>query len=175
MDHYHQGSIYSVTFSDLECSGVAERDVFEITGSTDTRFRLHSVEMSQHAGNIVGASAESLKVEILVGATKDAAGGDSAVPRRYEDQGATALCTVSVNSTTVGGNAGSEVLRYADAWHLNEKYVYRPPIHERIQVGLSVASDNEQRLSVRLEHPAAGIALNGTIVWEEIGKKPSES
>lgn len=166
---FQNSRVYSITFSDQECSGVAARDVFELTGSTNSRYRLHQVELSQHT-NVIGASAERLKVEILTGgAGAKAAGGTAGVPLKYGDRGATALTTGSFNSTTVGLASTDETLRHADTWPLEKNFDYCPPADKRVQCGLG------ERLSVRLGINAAAIGFSGTIVWEEIGKVPGEN
>ncbi len=169
MHQRERGTLYSITFSDQECSGVAARDVFELTGSTNSRLRLHEVNLSQHV-NVVGASAERLKVEVLTGgAGTKAAGGVAGVPIRFLDKGATALTTGSFNSTTIGLASSDETLRHGDTWPLNENFNYCPASDKRIQTALG------ERLSVRLGINAAAIGISGSIVWEEIGKVPGEN
>jgi hypothetical protein len=166
--HRIRGNLYSVTFSDIECSGVAERDVFDIQGSTETRLRLHQVELSQHS-EVAGASEERLPVEILTGAVVASSGGTAGVPTRYLDRGATSLVSAAYNATTVAGAASDETLRWGGAWPINECFNYEPASDKRIQTGLN------ENLSVRIGVPADALSLNGTIVWEEIGKVPGES
>jgi|ETNvirenome_6_85_1030632.scaffolds.fasta_scaffold01563_5 hypothetical protein len=162
-------NIYSMTFSDIECSGGAERDIFELQGSTDTRIRLHSVELSNNT-NYVGSSGERLAVEIISGGTSTAVGGTVGAPLNFLDRGATALVTGTYNSTTVGG-AGGETLRYGGNWPVGGEndFSYEPASDKRIQTGL-----NEQ-LAVRIAENAVAMGISGTIVWEEVGKVPGES
>ena len=167
----NRGPLYTVSFSDQECSGVALRDLFEILGATDTRYRLHQLELSQHS-EVAGASDEKYLIEIYsaTAAATPSSGGTAGAPTRYLDKGATALCTANYNATQVGGTSTDETLRWSGVWHANESFNYEPATDKRIQVGLS------GRLTVRMPTvPADALSLNGTIVWEEIGKVPGES
>lgn len=169
MPHMDRKNLYSVTFSDIECSGVAKRDVFEIQGSTNTRVRLHQVKLSQHT--ILTGSSERVSVEVLTGGTSTAVGGVVGVVNRFLDKGATALCQATYNSTTAGSSGGLEVLREAENWTVGaeQDFNYEPASDKRIQSGL-----NEQ-MTVRLGINAANMGISGSIVWEETGKIPGES
>tara|TARA_Y100000310_G_scaffold225274_1_gene227310 strand:- start:764 stop:1297 length:534 start_codon:yes stop_codon:yes gene_type:complete len=165
------GSIYSVSFSDLECSGVKERDIFELQGTINTRISLISVDLSQHS-EVAGASEESIPVEILTGGVgARAVGGTTGAPVRFGDnsKGATALAECVYNSTDAGLAATDETLRHGDAWHLNKKFVHSPPVYARI------GSSINGRIAVRIGVPADAISINGNIVWQELGKVPGES
>jgi len=167
-NHRERGNLYSCVFSDIECSGVAKRDIFEIQGSTNTRVRIHQVKLSQHT--IVVGSSERVSFELITGGSATATGGTAGAVNRFLDKGATALCTATFNSTTLGADAEG-TLRDADNWVVGGDldFNYEPASDKRVQSGLN------ENVTVRLGINAANMGISGSIVWEETGKVPGES
>jgi hypothetical protein len=89
------------------------------------------------------------------GHTTSGSGGSSATPRSLAGHtGArSAGATVETNNTTIAAD-GSPVTLVTDSWNVAGGWRYLP----------------EQRLVVRLSAPADEVTLNGTLVFEEIGK-----
>ena len=163
------GRIFTAAFSAQISSGAAERDIFELKGSTDTRMKLLGFTLAQHT-EVAGASETRCPIEVLTGAVTAAAGGSTLPSLRYDGHpvGATAKAVCVHNSTTVAGAASDETLRFADAWNMFEKYEYKPPRHMQIESSLN------GRINVRMGI-GSSMLISGTITWQETGKVPGES
>ena len=162
------GNIYTAAFSAQESSGVAERDIFELKGTTDTRFKLLGFTLAQHT-EVAGASESRVSLEVLTGATAAAAGGSTLASLAYNEQArqSTAKVVCVHNSTTVASTV-SETLRWAGAWPQHENFEYKPPRHMQIESRL------DGQLNVRMSIGST-MLISGTITWQETGKVPGES
>lgn len=163
------GQIYSVAFSSADSSAVA-KDIFEITGSTKSSFKLHEVHLGQIAAALTSSAIETLTVSIYRGATVAAAGGATATPRHIDARtSATATFAVLLNSSSPGSSSTSAHLLFSRPWNTQEPFVYRPAPEDRPVCKLT------QRLQVRLGAPAAAIVIGGTIIIEEVGRVPGST
>lgn len=154
------GRVYSAVFEGVTVSAV--QDFFEFTGGTGVMSQIHEIHVTQDTEE----TSQQLPVRILwVPATiTSGSGGSAPTPRKRQRGDASAVSTVEVNNTTVATTSGTlETLeRQGDnvlnGWHwvfLPETRIWVPP------AGVIV---------VRLvTAPTAGIAMSGTMVWEENG------
>lgn len=157
-------AIYVATFSAVSVS--AAQDVFELTTTADTRVLVREIRIGQYS-DAADAQAEMLSVQVIRGYTTSGSGGAAVTPVNMSSvSGAlSAASAVERNNTTLAQDGTGAVL-LADAFNVMGGWRYYPCPDERIQVGVS------QRLVVRITAPADALTMNGTIVFEEVGKSP---
>lgn len=155
------------------------QDFFELSAPATTQFKLREVRIGQFS-DAGDAAAELLSVRIIRfrGAQGDTgtmgSGGTSATPRNiHGHSGApSASVTVRKNNTVLAQDTGAPVAAtadtlIADAFNVQAGWWYYPPEEEMILV------EANDRLVVRLSAAADALSMNGTVVFEEIGKRPS--
>jgi len=155
-------AIYTATFSAVAVT--AAQDVFEIVAPATSRVRLREVRLGQYT-DFGDAAAEILSVQIIRGYTTSGSGGSAVTPSNIEGLTASksAESTVEANNTTVA-QAGTGSVVISDVWNIAAGWWYYPPEEETPIIDVS------QRLVVRITAPADSITVNGTMVFEEIGK-----
>lgn len=157
-------AIYAATFAAIAVT--AAQDVFEITAPSTSRLVIREIRLGQYS-DPGDAQAEMLSIQIIRGYTTTGSGGATITPTNLapESGALAASSTVKRNNTTVAQD-GTGVVLLSDAFNVMGGFRYYPVPDERIQVGVS------QRLVVRITAPADSLTMNGTIVFEEVGKMP---
>lgn len=157
-------AIFVATFAAVAVT--AAQDVFEIVAPASSRLMIREIRLGQYS-DPGDAQAEMLSVQIIRGYTTSGSGGGSVTPVNLSpvSGAAAATATVERNNTTVAQD-GTGVVLLADTFNVMGGWRYYPVPEERIEVGVS------QRLVVRITAPADSLTMNGTIVYEEIGKVP---
>lgn len=157
-----QGPVYAVTFTAVAVT--AAQDLFEITTSATTRALIRGIRIGQYtdAGD---AAAEILSILLIRGYTVSGSGGSAATPANLRGwSGApTAASACEVNNTTVA-NTGTAVTLLADTFNVQAGWSYYPAPDDHIVLDVS------QRLVVRITAPADSLTMNGTLLFQEIGK-----
>lgn len=158
------GDIYVVTFAAVSVS--AAQDAFELVASSACRVLLREVVLQQYSDS-GDAQAEQLGVTIVRGYTVAGTGGGAFTPLPINPvTGAKAAATTAaINNTTVANTGTAKVMR---AGALNEQqggFVYRPDKRDEM-----IILEKSERLVVRLTAPADAVTMNGTLVFEEIGR-----
>jgi hypothetical protein len=99
------------------------------------------------------------------GHTTSGSGGSSATPVNIAGYSAarSSGATVETNNSTPAAD-GSPATLIAESWNVASGYRYLPAPEEHPVLEAS------QRLVVRISAPADEITLNGTLVFEEIGR-----
>ena len=158
-------AIYVATFAAVVVS--AAQDVFEIVAPASSRLMIREIRLGQYS-DPGDAQAEMLSVQIIRGYTTSGSGGASVTPVNLSpvSGAAAAVATVERNNTTVAADGTGAVL-LADTFNVMGGWRYYPVPEERIEVGVS------QRLVVRITAPADALTMNGTLVYEEVGKVPA--
>lgn len=157
-------AIFVATFAAVAVT--AAQDVFEIVAPASSRLTIREIRLGQYS-DPGDAQAEMLSVQIIRGYTTSGSGGASVTPVNLSpvSGAAAATATVERNNTTVAQDGTGSVL-LADTFNVMGGWRYYPVPEERIEVGVS------QRLVVRITAPADALTMNGTLVYEEIGKVP---
>lgn len=157
-------ALYVATFAGV--SVTAAQDVFEITAPATSRVMIREIRIGQYS-DAGDAQAEMLSVQVIRGYTTSGSGGASVTPVNLSPvAGALAAASaVERNNTTVAQDGTGAVL-IADAFNVMRGWRYAPAPDERIEVGIS------QRLVVRITAPADALTMNGTVLFEEVGKVP---
>ena len=157
-------AIFVATFAAVAVT--AAQDVFEIVAPASSRLLIREIRLGQYS-DPGDAQAEMLSVQIIRGYTTSGSGGASVTPVNFSpvSGAASPVATVERNNTTVAQDGTGAVL-LADTFNVMGGWRYYPVPEERIEVGVS------QRLVVRITAPADELTMNGTMVYEEIGKVP---
>ena len=157
-------AIFVATFAGV--SVAAAQDVFEIVAPATTRLKIREIRLGQYS-DAGDAAAEMLSVQIIRGFTTSGSGGSSVTPVNLSpvSGAAASVATVEANNTTVAAD-GTGLVVMADSFNVMRGWRYCPLPEERIEVGVS------QRLVVRITAPADALSMNGTVLFEEIGKSP---
>ena len=157
--------IFAATFAAVAVT--AAQDVFEITAAASTRVALREIRLAQYS-DAADAQAEMLSIQIMRGHSASGSGGSSVTPANVNGWTAApaAASAVEANNTTVA-SSGSPVTLLADSFNVMGGFRYYPVPDERIIV------EAGQRLVVRITAPADSLTMNGTIVFEELGKMPT--
>ena len=158
-------AIFVATFAAVAVT--AAQDVFEIVAPASSRLLIREIRLGQYS-DAADAQAEMLSVQIIRGYTTSGSGGASVTPVNFSpvSGAASPVATVERNNTTVAQDGTGAVL-LADSFNVMGGWRYYPVPEERIEVGVS------QRLVVRITAPADALTMNGTLVYEEIGKVPA--
>ncbi|KKN55512.1 hypothetical protein LCGC14_0581870 [marine sediment metagenome] len=157
------GRIYTARFEAVNVS--AAQDVFSLGSPTSGVGLLHAVYLSQTSD--VGDSAEIIEeVRIVTGNTTVGSGGSAptAIPFQLGD---TPTVTVRANDTTEV-SAGTQVIKFSDAWNVRVGWQYLPTPETRIYWNELIAG-TKTFLAIQLPGaPASAITMTGTIIFEEI-------
>lgn len=157
--------LFAVTFAAVAVT--AAQDIFEIVTPATTRAALREIELSQYT-EFGDAAAELLSVQLIRGYTVSGSGGTAFTPLSLLNHAGkrAAVVTAEINNTTVANTGTAEVLR-ASSFNVASGWWYRPPADERIILEVS------SRLVVRITAPADSVTMNGTLIFEELGRIPS--
>lgn len=165
-DYEPRGPIFNYPFSATVLSTGGPSNFWNVTAPSGSRVALREIRLGQYT-EFGDAQAELLSIILMTGST--AIGSGSLItgvnPNRYSGA-PTAGSSVTGPSTTLASTA-SATLVLADSFNVAAGWYYRPPILERIVLGLS------QRLIVHCPStPNDPITLNGTMVLQELGQTP---
>lgn len=157
-------AIYVASFAAVAVT--AAQDVFELTASADSRVVIREIRLGQYS-DAADAQAEMISIQVIRGYTTSGSGGAAVTPVNLSPVAGAlaAVSSVERNNTTVAQD-GTGVVLLADSFNVMGGFRYYPVPEERIEVGVS------QRLVVRITAPADSLTLNGTLVFEEVGKMP---
>lgn len=153
--------IFIAAFSD---TGVNEaQDLWAITAPSNSDIAIREVRFGQFT-DFGDAAAEILGVTMRRGDTGASAGGIALTPVNVRGDAGSASSGVTITrNNTTPGDGGAKV--FGDAWNIQAPFLYKPDADERITVP---AGGN---FAVRISGPADGLVANGTLIYEEIGKK----
>jgi hypothetical protein len=140
-------------------------DLFCVVASSLSRVVIREVRLGQYT-EFGDAQAELLSLTMMVGSTAGSS-GTAITPRNVKTHtGApTAGSSVTGPSTTLASTTSVNV-HWADSWNVAAGLLYSPLPPERmvIQPG--------EIFNLRMSAPADAMTLNGTLVFQEIGKVP---
>ena len=158
------GPVFSAAFNAVALT-TNPQDMFYVTANSSSRVAVREIRLGQYT-EFGDAQAELLSLQILVGSTSLAV-GSTITPRNVARHtgGPTAGTAVSAPSTTVSSTA-SAVQMLADVWNVEGGWWYNPPECERIILNPG------QNLALRMTAPNDAMTVNGTLVFQEIGKVP---
>jgi hypothetical protein len=146
-------------------------DIFEITSPSTSRIRIREIRLGQYT-DFGDAAAEILSVQVIRGhrVAGSNAGPTTVTPRNIHGWAGAPTDAASViraydTGVATDTGSGAQVL-ISDAWNVQAGWWYYPPEEEMIIL------ETSQRLVVRLSVPADALTLNGTLVYEIIGKVP---
>ena len=153
------------------------QDFFEITAPANSQVKIRKVQIGQYS-DAGDAAAELLSVRVIRfrGAAGDTgtmgSGGGSVTVRNIHGHpnAPSAQATVRKNNTTLAQDTGAPVAAtletlIADSFNIAAGWWFDPPEEEMIVV------DVNDRLVVRVSAAADPLSMNGTLIWEESGRK----
>jgi hypothetical protein len=154
-------AIYFAPFSAIAVS--AAQDLWEVVAPADSFVVIRQVRFGQYS-DAGDAAAELLGVTMARGYTVSGSGGSTITPiNRSSITGALASgSTVERNNTTQANTTGGVV--WAESWNVQASFLYLPDKDERLLIQPS------ERFVVSITAPADSITMNGTLVFEEIGR-----
>ena len=156
-------SIYSLTFNAVSVS--VAQDLFELVAPSDSRALVHEIQIGQYS-DAGDAEDELLSILLIRGNTTSGSGGASVTPGLFNPYLRASAAAAERNNTTVA-SGGSPVTLVADSFNVRAGWYWNAG-SEKCAIMLQPA----QRFVVRVTAPADAITMNGTLVFEEIGKAP---
>ena len=162
--------LYTASFTAAAVS--LAQDLFEIVAPATDRVLIREIAIGQYS-DFGDAEDELLSVSVIRGNTTSGSGGSTATPVRFNHYLRAAGSIVEVNNTTVA-SAGSPETVWADTWNIRAGWLWRAqnylPTDHSAEFGIVVKPS--ERLAVRITAPVDALTMNGTLVFEEIGKAP---
>ena len=163
-------TVFTAPFSAIAVS--AAQDVFELVAPANMRVRMLEIDIGQYS-DFGDAQAEILSLTIHTGHTVSGSGGDTITPVNVNPYGAAAGSTVERNNTTEAITSGT--LWWATAFHVQAGFLWSPL--EDAPRGVPMGRRHllikpSQRMVIRITAPADELTMNGSILFEEIGKAP---
>lgn len=156
--------LYTVTFSAVAVS--AAQDLFEIVAPANARLLIHEIRVGQYS-DFGDAQSEILSIKIVRGDTVSGSGGSTATPRSIEPWGGTsAVTSVEINNTTVANTSGVDLI--ADTFNVAAGWWWDAADRDKKHMRIGV--EKLARLCVRITAPADALTMNGTLVYEEVGR-----
>jgi hypothetical protein len=161
-------AIFSAAFTAIAVS--AAQDLFEIVGPVNSRVAINEIRFAQYS-DFGDAQSELLSVLLMRGHTTAGTGGSPLTPANLHGYAnvRSAGAAVSRNNTTLAQDGSPETL-LADAWNVMAPYLYLPKRSIIPQEDERFTLAPSQRLVVRITAPADALTMNGTILFEELGK-----
>lgn len=158
------GSVFTAPFSAVALTTNAQ-DLFFVTAPSNSRVAIREIRLGQYS-EFGDAEAELLSLTVMTGTTSVAA-GSTITPRnvRSHSGAPTAGTSVSAPSTTLASTTSATV-RLADVWNVAAGWWYNPPVAERLVL------EPSQKAVLRMTAPNDAMTVNGTLVFQEIGKVP---
>jgi len=158
------GPVYTVPFS-AQALTTNENDLFCLVASTDSRVVIREIRLGQYT-EFGDAQAELLSLTMMVGSTEESS-GTGITPRNVKTHtGApTADSSVVGPSTTLASTTSANV-HWADSWNVAAGLLYSPLPPERLVI------QPGEIFNLRMSAPADTLTMNGTLVFQEIGKVP---
>lgn len=158
------GPIFSAPFSATALTTNAQ-DLFFVTAPSNSRVAIREIRLGQtsEAGD---TEAELLSLTLMRGSTSVAA-GSTVTPRNVRGHTGAPIAgtAVSAPSTTLA-STDSAALMLADAWNVAAGWWFNPPAAERPVI------EPAQTMLLRMSAPADAMTINGTLVFQELGKVP---
>jgi hypothetical protein len=163
--HPNIGPIYAASFSASALTTNAQ-DVFGLLAPTNSRVAIREIKFGQYS-DAGDAQAEMLSVILLRGSTISST-STAISPTNVKGWSAAPTAGSSVTSpcTTLAYTTSASWV-HADTFNAMAGWRYYPVPEERIVLEAS------QRLHVRITAPNDALTINGTILFEELGKPAS--
>jgi len=158
------GPVFTAPFS-AQTLTTNDQDLFCLTASTDSRVVIREIRLGQYT-EFGDAQAELLSLTMMVGSTA-ASSGTAITPRNVKTHtGAPTAASAVLGPSTGLSSTASANVHWADSWNVAAGLLYSPLPPERmvIQPG--------EIFNLRMTAPADTLTLNGTLVFQEIGKVP---
>lgn len=156
------GPVYTAPFSAQSLSTNAQ-DLWCLTAGSSSRVVVREIRLGQYT-EFGDAQAELLSLQLMTGSTAPSSGA-AIVPINVRTHAGAPIATSSVvgPSTTLASTA-SATLRFADVWNVAAGLLYAPLPEDRIVV------EPSQALVLRMSAPNDAMTVNGTLVFQEVGK-----
>lgn len=156
-----RGAVYTVPIDGHAFTGAT--DMFCVTASTNTKVALREIRLGQYT-EFGDAQAELLPIRIITGST-DTSGGGGVTPANVEGHtGAPAAISAALAPSASLASTASATVRWADSFNVAAGFLYSPLPMERLIV------EPGETVVVRVGAPADSVTINGTLIFEEIGK-----
>ena len=165
-------TVFTAVFNGVTIS--AAQDLFELVPNATTRIRILEVEAQSYSPLDVGTEEEILGISFWRGHTVSGSGGSTVTPANVNPYSRVSVTAAEANNTTVATTSG--VMLYSTGFHVQAGFVYRPnEAPDRDPFRKHFIIKPSQRFVVRITAPAdALVGVNGTIIFEEIGKSPQD-
>jgi hypothetical protein len=158
------GPVYTAPFSATTLT-TNPIDLFCVVASSLSRVVIREVRLGQYT-EFGDAQAELLSLTMMVGSTEESTGTAISSLNVKTHTGASTAASLVVGPSTNLASTGSANVHWADSWNVAAGLLYSPLPPERIVV------QPGERFNVRMSAPADALTLNGTLVFQEIGKVP---
>lgn len=159
------GPVYTAPFSAIALTTNAH-DLWCLTASSSSRVVVREIRIGQYT-EFGDAQAELLSLTVLTGSTAPSS-GTAITPRNVQGHtGAPSADSSVIGPSATLASTTSAVARFADAWNVAAGYLYAPLPAERLVLNPS------QCMVIRMTAPNDALTMNGTLVFQEIGKVPS--
>lgn len=156
------GPIFTVPFSAVALS-TNPTDLLCVTAGSSTRVVLREIRLGQYT-EFGDAQAEVLSLQLLTGSTAASAGSALTARNVAGHSGAPTATSSVVGPSTTLASTTSAVERVADVWNVAAGWLYAPLPDERLVL------EPSQRAALRMSAPNDAMTINGTLVFQEIGK-----
>lgn len=157
------GPVYTASFTATALTTAGNPDLWCLTAPSSSKVVIREIRFGQYS-DFGDAEAEILSVMLLTGSTA-ASGGSAITARNVKGHtGAASAGSSVVGPSTTLASTASAVVRLADVANVAAGWWYRPDVPERIVLEPSA------RLAVRLGTPNDALTINGTLIFQEIGK-----
>jgi len=138
-------------------------DLWCVTASTDSRVVIREIRLGQYS-EFGDAQAELLSLEMLSGSTAPSSGTAITPINVASHSGAPTAGSAVVGPSTTLASTTSAALRWADTWNVAAGLLYAPVPPERMIL------EPGQNYVLRMSAPADAMTINGTLLFQEIGK-----
>lgn len=162
------GPIFSAAFAGVAAS--LTQDVFSIKAPSSSRIRLREIRLAQYT-DFGDAASEILSVQVIRGhnTAGSNAGNVTITPANIHGWSGAPSDTGTVVTRNDTGLAtdtgtGNTAILMADAWNIQSQWSPNWSVAEMPIL------DVNQRAVVRMSVPADAVTLNGTLVYEKLGK-----
>ena len=156
------GPVFTAPFSAAALTTNAQ-DLFCLTAGSSSRVVIREIRIGQYT-EFGDAQSELLSLTMLVGSTAPSS-GTAITPRNVAGHsGAPSAASSVLGPSTTLASTASAVERFADVWNVAAGFLYAPLPPERLIL------EPSQRLALRMTAPNDAMTMNGTLVFQEIGK-----
>lgn len=156
------GPVFTAPFSAVNLT-TNPYDLFHITAPANSRVAIREIRLGQYT-EFGDAQAELLSLQVMVGTTAASTSAPMTSQNVLRHDGAPAAGTAVVGPSTALASTASAAVVIADAWNVEAGYWLSPAECDRIVL------EPSQSAVLRMSAPNDAMTLNGTLMFQEIGR-----